>query len=119
MATPKALPPHLRQPRPGQTAALYDLVLSDGVAAALKAHPLVAAEFAFVRDVKAMLAKASCKPCSQRAIQRRVEAADVNKIKLQILSLPQDRKDRLKSLLGAKTLTLFVSTPNGVKKYTV
>lgn len=113
------LPPHLRQSRPGQTPVLHDLVLSDGVVGALKAHPTVAAEFAFVRDLKTMPKKTSCKPCSQRAVQRHIESADLNKIKQQIASLPSDRIARLKSLLGAKTLVMFVSTPTGVKKFTV
>ncbi len=120
MEIPKVLPPHLRQLRPGQTAVQHDLVLSDGVVGALRVHPLISAEFAFVRDIKSVPNKTpACKPCSRRAVQRHVEAADLNKIKQQILALPPDRKSRLKSLLNARSLTLFVSTPTGVKKYVV
>lgn len=57
--------------------------------------------------------------CHRSAAERSQLTANANNVKCQLLALPLERLQRLKSLLGVNGLILYVSGPGGVQKKTL
>jgi hypothetical protein len=93
------------------------LVLEDSVIRSMAENPNFQKEFPFLTGlVKAGAApKPGCAPCQQKAQQR---VQQLNGIRQSLVSLPDERKRRLKEMLNAKQLRIRLLQGNKIVDYT-
>lgn len=99
------------------------VVLTDDHVMAISSRSDIVGLFPELRAeiARAKPASGGCGRCNKNrgAVDLNKMLMEVNRVKSNILALSSERKDLLKKLLNASSLTLYVKTPNGVEKRVV
>jgi hypothetical protein len=101
----------------GRGRRINEYVLADDKILSLSRRGDVIRHFPFLK-VKTREITRSC-GCNRTLEQKKVRHEAINGVKRALISLPKERIDLLKTLLGAETLTLYIANPNGIEKHSI
>ena len=96
-----------------------NLILEDNVVLGLSAKPDIIVEFPSLRYTSRnpVPARGGCGGCGRRNPMNQDRFAEAQRIKRVILGLPPEKKNRLKQLLNAARITMFIPGPMGVQQH--
>jgi hypothetical protein len=94
-----------------------EYVLSDDAVFALAGRGEVVKHFPFfIASVRSVPRNCGC---NRTLEQRKIRHEAATAVKRTLLTLNQERKDLLKQVLNAKTITFYIPGPRGVEKHSI
>lgn len=104
-------------PRPAAVRRMSQLTLSDGVLSGLSTRADIIKEFPFMR-LPRIASRRGCR-CGAPSADRVKLSAEMNRVRLAVRGLPADRLQRLKRMVGANVLALFINEGGRVVKHSI
>ena len=102
-------------------ALVENLILEDSLVLSLCSRPDIIVEFPYLRFNAGAIKPSGggCGGCAKRHPVSRARFDEAQRLKKVILGLDQPKKERLKQLLNAKRIAMYIPGPMGIQQHII